>query len=137
MKPPKSTGVEYFNEYWLQSCLDARKAAEVGASPQDIQATLSELTAYSVADAVRFANADELLVCGGGAQNLDLMQRLQHLLPDKQVNTTQAVGIDPDWVEGILFAWLARERLAARPQDTTLITGASEPVLLGDIFEPA
>lgn len=136
MKPPKSTGVEYFNEYWLEGRLRAHQREHHVVSAQDIQATLAELTAYSIAEAVRFGNADELLVCGGGTHNLDLMQRLVHLLPDKSVASTQVAGIDPDWVEGILFAWLARERLAERKQDTTLITGASQPILLGDIFEP-
>jgi len=136
MEAPKSTGVEYFNEHWLEGQLRTHREEHPEVSPQDIQATLAELTAYSIADAVRFANADDLLVCGGGTHNLDLMQRLNHLLPDKSVETTQIAGIDPDWVEGILFAWLARERLAERKQDTTLITGASQPILLGDIFEP-
>ncbi len=135
-KPPKSTGVEYFNEHWLQSRLQTRKQQYAAAASQTVQATLSELTAYSIADAVRFGNADEVLVCGGGSHNLDLMQRLRHLLPDKKVDTTLRAGLDPDWVEGILFAWLARERLAGRPQDTTRITGASAPVLLGEVFEP-
>ncbi len=134
---PKSTGVEYFNADWLRSRLNTRKAQYATTTSQTVQATLSELTAYSIADAVRFGNADELLVCGGGVHNLDLMQRLRHLLPDKTVHTTSKAGLDPDWVEGILFAWLARERLAGRPQDTTTITGASAPVLLGEVFEPA
>ncbi len=138
-KPPKSTGVEYFNTDWLEKRLSARKAeySPTHTSLRDVQATLSELTAYTIADAVRFGNADEVLVCGGGAHNLDLLQRLQHLLPDKSVDTTRKVGLDPDWVEGILFAWLARERLAGRPQTTGPITGADSPVLLGEIFEPA
>jgi len=135
-KPPKSTGVEYFNAHWLQARLTARTADSARSGSQDIQATLSELTAYSIADAVRFGNADELLVCGGGAHNLDLLQRLRHLLPDKTVDTTMKAGLDPDWVEGILFAWLARERIAGRQQDTASITGARAPVLLGEIFEP-
>lgn len=135
-KPPKSTGVEYFNDHWLQSRLKTRKQQYAATTSQTVQATLSELTAYSIADAVRFGNADEVLVCGGGSHNLDLMQRLRHLLPEKRVDTTLRAGLDPDWVEGILFAWLARERLAGRPQDTTPITGASTPVLLGEVFDP-
>jgi anhydro-N-acetylmuramic acid kinase len=137
-KAPKSTGVEYFNEFWLQGRLNSRRKefSATHTSLRDVQATLSELTAYSIADAVRFGSADEVLVCGGGARNLDLMQRLRHLLPDKTVETTQKVGLDPDWVEGILFAWLARERLAENLQDTPPITGAGAPVLLGDVFEP-
>jgi anhydro-N-acetylmuramic acid kinase len=131
MRPPKSTGVEYFNFYWLQG-----HVKEVDATVRDIQATLSELTAASIARAVQAAGANELLVCGGGAHNADLMHRLERLLPGLPVATTAARGIDPDWIEGILFAWLARERLDGRLQDTRAITGARESVLLGEIYQP-
>jgi len=147
LPPPKSTGVEYFNIYWLKRCMDehASSPASAGASDQpasppsarDVQATLSELTARSVAAAVSHSGASELLICGGGVHNLDLLQRLQRLLPDIRVAPTNDNGIDPDLVEGILFAWLARERVANRPLDTRRITGAREPVLLGEIFDPA
>ena len=70
-------------------------------------------------------------------RNLDLLGRLQRLLPDTRVGTTHDSGIDPDLVEAILFAWLARERIANRELDTRRITGAREPVLLGEIFDPA
>jgi hypothetical protein len=134
MRAPKSTGVEYFNFYWLQGRLDARASNAVQASFRDIQATLSELTARSVATAVLHCGARELLVCGGGAHNLDLLKRLQRLLPGVPVSTTASRGIDPDLMEGILFAWLARERIAGRKQDTRRITGARDSVLLGEIF---
>jgi anhydro-N-acetylmuramic acid kinase len=137
IKPPKSTGVEYFNFYWLQGRLD-QLAVEVGPSRfRDIQATLSELTAYSVAEEIKPSAAADLLVCGGGAHNSDLIKRLARLLPHTRVTTTAGHGLDPDWVEGILFAWLARERIARRYQDTSLITGAGHPVMLGEVFEPA
>lgn len=133
---PKSTGVEYFNHFWLRSRLDGRGADEVQASLRDIQATLSELTARTAAAAVTNTAAQELLVCGGGSHNFDLLKRLQRLMPERPVNTTASRGIDPDLVEGILFAWLARERIAGRVQDTRRITGARETVLLGEIFDP-
>ena len=57
-------------------------------------------------------------------------------MPDVVVESTARYGCDPDWVEGLLFAWLARERIHERVQDTPPITGASHPVLLGDVFEP-
>lgn len=136
MSSPKSTGVEYFNFYWLQGRLDERGADAVQASFRDIQATLSELTARSVAAAVADGKASHLLVCGGGSHNLDLLHRLERLLPGTVVTTTDSRGIDPDLMEGILFAWLARERIAGRKLDTCLITGAREPVLLGEIFDP-
>jgi len=137
LPPPKSTGLEHFNLHWLQERLDDWGAAgATRPSPRNIQATLSELTARSVAVAVSKTDADELLVCGGGAHNHDLLERTRRLLPGIRVETTSSHGVDPDWMEGILFAWLARERLAGRRQDTRCITGAREPVLLGEVFEP-
>ncbi|MGH8034563.1 MAG: anhydro-N-acetylmuramic acid kinase, partial [Lysobacterales bacterium] len=136
LPPPKSTGVEYFNYYWLRSRLDGRRPDAVQASLRDIQTTLSELTARTSAEAVKSASAEELLVCGGGSHNHDVLKRLQRLLPDTRVNTTAIRGMDPDLVEGVLFAWLARERIAGRAQDTRRITGAREAVLLGEIFDP-
>jgi anhydro-N-acetylmuramic acid kinase len=128
--PPKSTGVEYFNLRWLEA------AVEVAAfAPEDIQATLAELTARTVAASIP-ENAMRVLVCGGGVHNTDLLRRLREQLPGREVASTADSGIDPNAVEAMLFAWLARERLANRAQDTTSITGASEPVLLGTIHHP-
>jgi anhydro-N-acetylmuramic acid kinase len=136
MPAPKSTGVEYFNSYWLQNRLDERSADAMQASLSDIQASLSELTARTIVKDTLEAGANELLICGGGARNLDLLDRICRLLPDTLVDTTASRGLDPDWVEGILFAWLARERLAGREQETRKITGASQAILLGDVFQP-
>ncbi len=137
LQPPKSTGVEHFNIPWLRERLDQLESEATTNSFRDVQATLSELTARSIAAAVGKTTADELLICGGGVHNTDLIRRICRLLPDLRVDTTDACGIDPDWMEGILFAWLARERIAGRLQDTRCITGAREPVLLGEVFEPA
>jgi len=137
LQPPKSTGVEHFNLSWLGEQLDRRQPDALTASFRDIQATLSELTAQSIAAAVGKTTAEELLICGGGVHNTDLLGRICRLLPGVKVDTTLACGIDPDWMEGMLFAWLARERIAGRLQDTRCITGAREPVLLGKVFEPA
>lgn len=130
-RPPKSTGVEYFNLRWLQSRvkLDA-------FDPGDVQATLAELTARSIANALP-ARIDEVLVCGGGVRNRDLLARLRAHCPGRTFESTAAHGLDPDAVEAVLFAWLARERLAQQAQDTTAITGAARPVLLGTIHEPS
>jgi anhydro-N-acetylmuramic acid kinase len=124
--PPKSTGVEYFNLSWLEGF-----AAATGTISRDVQATLAELTARSVAEAVRTVAPGDLVVCGGGVHNGDLLGRIRRQLPGLDVLTTDALGLDPDWVEAVLFAWLARERLAGREQDTRNITGAARPVLLG------
>ncbi len=129
-RPPKSTGVEYFNLTWLES-----KAELEAFDPADIQATLAALTAQSVAATVPEA-VDEILICGGGVHNTDLLARLKAACPGRNFESTAKLGLDPDAVEAVLFAWLARERLADRAQDTTSITGAARPVLLGSIYRP-
>lgn len=130
--PPKSTGLEHFNISWLDEMLGDSETTEV-----DVQTTLAELTASSVARSLSGSSEPtRLLVCGGGVHNAYLMRRLAAALPDVIVEPTTRYGVDPDWVEGLLFAWLARERIANHTQDTPPITGASRPVLLGDIHEP-
>lgn len=128
---PKSTGVEYFNLNWLESQLPAENLA-----PRDIQATLAELTAITVADAIKPHQADQVLVCGGGAHNTHLIARIEKLLPGSSIHSTATRGLDPDSIEAILFAWLARKRLAGRKMDTRTITGAKHPVALGTINPP-
>lgn len=131
-RPPKSTGVEYFNITWLTDLLGDRKPAE-----RDVQATLAELSAQSIARSLENAGLPRrLLVCGGGVHNAFLMRRIAASLPDVVVEPTSRHGADPNWVEGLLFAWLARERLNEKVQDTPPITGANQPILLGDIYEP-
>ena len=98
---------------------------------------LAELTAVSVANSLAESTPpSRLLVCGGGVHNAFLMRRLAAALPDAVVESTARYGADPDWVEALLFAWLARERLNQSALDTRTITGARKPVLLGDIHEP-
>jgi anhydro-N-acetylmuramic acid kinase len=130
--PPKSTGLEHFNINWLE-----RMLAGNGPGATDVQATLAELTALAIARSLPVKPLPKrLLVCGGGAHNTFLLSRIAAALPEVVVDTTARYGADPDWVEGLLFAWLARERLAGRVLDTAAITGATHPVLLGAIFEP-
>ena len=128
---PKSTGIEYFNMAWLQ-----RFRLDSQFDVCDVQTTLAELTAVSVADAIRLHSPGDVLVCGGGAHNRYLIRRLQALMPDVPVRSTADHGLDPDWVEAVLFAWLARERLAEKELDTRGITGARHKVLLGKIAVP-
>ena len=130
--PPKSTGVEYFNLKWLQS-----REMVNAIDPRDVQATLAQFTASTVASSVGSCNPADVLVCGGGAHNKDLLTRLKNLLPECTVESTASHGLDPDSIEAVLFAWLARERIAGRSQDTGSITGAREPVLLGEIYKSA
>jgi anhydro-N-acetylmuramic acid kinase len=132
MPPPKSAGREQFNLEWL----DARLAG-LGhpVTPADVQATLLELTAISLCDAVRLEcpGVQELYVCGGGAHNRALMRRIQALLPTVKVDTTSAHGIDPDWMEALAFAWLARQTLHHAPGNLPAVTGARGPRILGAI----
>ena len=130
--PPKSTGLEYFSMPWLRNMLEEFKLDEV-----NIQATLADLTSMSVGRSLHgFDLPARLLVCGGGAHNTFLIGRIAAALPDVVVETTARYGADPDWVEGLLFAWLARQRLNESLQDTPPITGARHPVLLGNVFKP-
>lgn len=128
--PPKSTGVEYFNLRWLEKYVDTADFEAV-----DIQSTLAELTVESVVDALP-PDVSDVLVCGGGAYNTDLLDRLRAQRPDCRITSTSGFGVEPEAVESLLFAWLAKERLEEKEQDTTSITGASRPVLLGSIYRP-
>ena len=129
---PKSTGREYFHLEWARSL--AGPVME-GLPAQDVQATLLELSARSVAEAVAQLPlaVDRVLVCGGGAHNSALMSRL-HQLCLCPVNSVQALGLDPDWIEAMCFAWLARCRLQGTALDTRPFTGARDRVPLGGIY---
>jgi len=130
--PPKSTGLEYFNISLLEGMLGDSTAKEV-----DVQATLAELTAQSISHSLDETGLPHrLLVCGGGTHNTHLMRRIAAAMPDVIVESTARYGAGPDWVEAMLFAWLAHERLNEKKQDTPPITGADQPVLLGTVHEP-
>ena len=128
--PPKSTGREYFNADWLN-----RFIAGLETPAQSIQTTLCELTARSIADAVRdFSEGTRrVIVCGGGAHNDYLMTRLQANLPGIAIDSSDAHGISPDWVEAAAFAWLAQRRLEEKTANLPSVTGAERAVLLGDL----
>jgi anhydro-N-acetylmuramic acid kinase len=131
---PKSTGREYFNSDWLNSHLSA--CAEI-LDPADVQATLTELTAVSIANAVKAHQEDgSVWLCGGGALNPYLRERLAIHLSGITVDTTTTLGIEPDWVEAATFAWLARERLRGNPVGPSTVTGASHSAVLGSIHLP-
>ena len=130
-RPPKSTGREYFAPAWLMQKLESRKLP-----PADVMATLSELTARSIAAAVTACvpQITRVLLCGGGVHNAHLRARLTAHLPHCTLNTTADFGIAPDWVEAAAFAWLARETLAGRPGNLPTVTGARQPAVLGCIY---
>ncbi|QSX34682.1 anhydro-N-acetylmuramic acid kinase [Shewanella avicenniae] len=128
---PKSTGRELFNQAWLEQQLSEFSML----SEEDIQSTLLDLTCHSIAGEVtKLSNAGEIYVCGGGALNGELMRRLQALLPNYTLDSTSALGIDPKWVEGIAFAWLAMRHVAGLPANLPAVTGAAREAVLGARF---
>jgi len=130
LPPPKSTGREHFHLGWLEG-----HAGLAGVAPENVQATLLELTARSVAEAIAQqapATAD-VLVCGGGTHNRRLMTRITDLLAPRVVSSTAEYGIDPDFLEATAFAWLARQRLLGLPGNLPVVTGARGPRILGAI----
>ncbi|HJU06987.1 MAG TPA: anhydro-N-acetylmuramic acid kinase [Rhodanobacteraceae bacterium] len=131
--PPKSTGREHFHLDWLRARLGRNESR-----PEDVQATLVELTARSVTDAVdaHASGASEILVCGGGVHNPLLMHALRSALAPRRVRSTAEFGVDPDYVEAMAFAWLARERLAGRAGNLPGVTGAKGPRVLGGVYAP-
>jgi anhydro-N-acetylmuramic acid kinase len=133
LQAPKSTGRDLFSMDWLEQrmCLATGGAAPSAA---DVQATLAELTAATVADACLRFDADECRVCGGGAHNRHLMARLAARMAPADVGSTAALGIDPGAVEALAFAWLARERLAGRPGNLPAVTGARGARVLGAVY---
>ncbi len=130
--PPKSTGRELFNLAWLDD-----KLQEFDLSIEDIQRTLCEYTALTIANEVdRYFNSQgsELLICGGGGRNPLLVERLAHLLPRWNVSSTTSKGVDSDNMEAMAFAWLAYRRTHDLPSNLPEVTGASKAVSLGVIY---
>jgi anhydro-N-acetylmuramic acid kinase len=127
---PKSTGQEYFSANWLESRL-----ARFRLDPADVQATLCQFTADSIAEAIRRhePRTDRVLLCGGGVHNDFLVSRIARQLACP-VESTAACGIDPDWVEAMAFAWLARQTLEGLAGNLPEVTGAAHPAVLGGIY---
>ena len=126
---PKSTGRELFNLQWLQQSLQVQPEH---ITPEDVQATLLELTALTIANDIKRLNAvDSVYVCGGGAHNQQLLKRLAEYLPECKVSTTEELGIHPDAVEALAFAWLAWAWQNNVPGNVPKVTGASRPAVLG------
>lgn len=132
LPPPKSTGRDLFNPDWLEQRL--RAARDTAA--QDVQATLAEFTAQSCAQALlrHVPGCGLLIVCGGGALNTHLMERLQALLPDVSVEDSGAHGLPPLQVEAAAFAWLARQCMHGDTASLPSVTGARGARILGAIY---
>lgn len=129
--PPKSTGKEYFSPAWLSHKI----TNYIDCRPEDVQATLCQLTADSIANAIleHATSSTQVLVCGGGIHNRQLVAMLRKNLPMPLVSTA-SFGIDPDHVEAIAFAWLARQNLNHNPGNLCSVTGAKTSVVLGGIY---
>ena len=127
---PKSLDKAYFSIEWLMSHLRSEDTS------QDVQATLIEFTAMTIANAILDSThaMEQVVVCGGGAHNLALMQAIQRQLPALLVASTQALGVNPDFIEAMMFAWLAEKTIHGVCVDLTGITGAKSPSILGAIY---
>jgi len=135
-QPPKSTGRDLFNAAWLENILKTHEDRHGPASAVDVQTTLTELTARACADALRrnMPVCTTLAVCGGGAYNRHLMQRLQVLLPGCKVQSSEGLGLPPLQVEAAAFAWLARQTLHRQTANLPNVTGARGARILGAIY---
>jgi len=123
---PKSTGREKFNKAWLQGYLSGHTH-----NPEDVQRTLLELTALSISNEVLKFNRDMLLLCGGGAKNSFLVERIKALMPNVEV----AIAQNADYIEAMTFAWLAYKRVHKEKVNLKDVTGASDNTILGGIYE--
>lgn len=131
--PPKSSGREYFNRQWLLKHLNAINTELL---PNDVQATLTALTAQSIVTQVQqYIKDGEIIICGGGTHNQFLMSLIKQMaLNQFTVNTTSVFNIDPDWVEAIAFAWIAYRTFNRQPGNLPSVTGAKRASILGGVY---
>ena len=128
----RSTGKEVFNLSWL----DSRLSGFDSITATDVQTTLVELTCASITRAIKSCplSISEIYICGGGSHNSQLMQRLSQDLAPAALATTAIIGMDPDWVEAVTFAWLASRTLESLNGSSAAVTGASGDRILGGIY---
>jgi len=127
---PKSTGREYFNKDFLRKYLEPFDKIAY----EDVQATLLEFTVKTVANEIKKFDIDTVLICGGGAKNSYLMEKIQLELPNKEVTTTDSYGVSSDNIEAMIFAWFAYKRLQNETVDLKTVTGAKKNTILGGIY---
>ena len=136
LQAPKSTGREDFNLLWLE-----QQIGTFSLKPEDVQATLTVLTAETIADAIAdlTQSFDDIFVCGGGVFNTQLMNQLNQSLYESHqpaVKSTLNIGLDPKWVEACAFAWLAKRRIENKTGNVPAVTGASQHAVLGGLYLP-
>lgn len=127
---PKSIGKEYFSLNWLLPKLNN------GYRPEDIQATMLELTAMTISSAIKEhgESVSGVVICGGGVHNKALLRALQQNINEIPVISSTAFGVNPDYIEAMLFAWLAEKTIQNIPLDLRTLTGSNQPVVLGAIY---
>lgn len=130
LKAPKSIGKEYFSSSWLENHLLQEY------KPVDVQATLLALTAHAIAGAIvnNKKPLKQVYLCGGGTHNTQLRLLLAELLPETQVKSIGDAGFSPDYLEAMMFAWLAQQTMNAQPVDLSSITGSKKVALLGAVY---
>jgi anhydro-N-acetylmuramic acid kinase len=131
LPPPKSSGRDLFNLSWLQNQLVGDE------NPADVQATLSALTVFAIAESISqyCPEAEEVYLCGGGAKNSNIINGLKKSLPRCRLALTDELGMGADWLEAIAFAWLAQQAISGQPANLPEATGASHPCILGAIYQ--
>jgi anhydro-N-acetylmuramic acid kinase len=136
LPPPKSTGRDLFHPHWLS----VKLTGFIGARPEDVQATLAAFTAATLANAIAMQAPDaaSVYVCGGGACNGYLMRALEQTLQESRipmpVKSTEALGISPNHVEALAFAWLAYRHVERLPGNLLSVTGAKGLRILGALY---
>ncbi|MFZ0219889.1 MAG: anhydro-N-acetylmuramic acid kinase [Candidatus Aquirickettsiella sp.] len=133
LKPPKSTGPEYFNFKWIQSQLASLNRP---LTPVIVQATLCELVAVSIARAIQVlkSNHGTILLCGGGSKNSYLKKRIHQHCRQHLLLLTDDRGVSSDWLEAMAFAWIAKQTLEGKCSNLPEVTGAKNPTILGGIY---
>ncbi|MFA6699778.1 MAG: anhydro-N-acetylmuramic acid kinase [Thiomicrospira sp.] len=132
-RPPKSTGRDLFNQTWLAAYL------KQGLDPLTLLSTLNQFSVESLARALEqhtLPHHTPCIICGGGAYNTTLLQRLQTRLPSLRIQTSLDYAIEPNAIEAMMCAWLAHQRVNERPIDLRLITGSQRPAILGGLWQP-
>jgi len=133
LPPPKSTGRELFNREWLRGRLMARHER---IDPHGVMTTLTRYTAMTIGTALKnhFAQAEDLIVCGGGARNATLMKMLAEEVAPRPMRSSDELGVAPEHVEAIAFAWLARAFCDRRAGNLPSVTGAEGERILGALY---
>ena len=132
---PKSTGPDYFNHEWIK---DKLLQSSLKITPRDVQATLLQVTVLSLMNSINSLQLSDqnIYLCGGGIHNELLCKEINKNCKT-EVKTTSELGIDPDYLEAICFAWLAKQRIDKKSFDLNRITGSKGKVYLGRIYNPS